>query len=195
MRIAIFGAISIWLSLVCTASAQPTGEQSVTSCAWSQLPANARQDFLSAYMGSGKTTTTLEQQLALYNAAMTACTGRNDIPPILAQIAVVSQSIKHGSATKLATTTDITAAKLEAAWAKAPADAVQCNLAKAAEQFGLKSNPCPDRKALFWFLSVLNIPSPATNFPTVSEVQMYFAAKGQEQLAEEHIAKFIAGPR
>jgi hypothetical protein len=181
-------AFGIWLFATLAANAQSAN--SIASCAWSKLPAEVRQDYLAAYAGTGKTTTPPAQQTMLNTAAVAACAGMNDIPPTLVQIAVFSQALEHGSARKLESIAGISPGALEAAWAKAPPDAVQCNVAKAADLYGLSSEPCADRKALFWFVRALNISSPSSNYPTVDQALTYFGAKGQAQLAEELITKF-----
>lgn len=186
----ICSAIGIWLSLVSATHAQTATVQDVGRCAWMQLPAKARQDYLTAHsQGIHNGTGVLQKHHDRILATVATCAGRRDIPVRWAQVAVTSQAIRSGTANELGAMAGISAEMLDATWAKAPPDAIQCTRANAAKVVGIVNETCPDPKAPLWFLQELKI-SPASNRAAAEQALFYFNAKAQGIWAESLIARF-----
>lgn len=116
----------------------------VGACAWAKIPAADQTTVLEAYhrdRGEGLVTLmNMEVQVA---TALDACAPKTRVPPVFLHRALWAEMTQQGAAHELAAA-GVDQARLNAAWANAPAAARACLRNRLGPHFGLSTPDCTE---------------------------------------------------
>jgi hypothetical protein len=155
----------------CAACAEPLG-----ACIWSKLSAADHAKVLAAYqrdMASGAAA--LERLSPKLKAKAAICAGRGGVSADWLQTITGSEAVQTYTAAALMTAKRLDRAKLDAAWAAAPAEVGTCVRANGRLAFFSNGLGCANPAASAWLLKRIGLD--AGQQPAARQALYYFNAK------------------
>ena len=162
----------------------------VGECAWSQLPDSEQAAILQSFKTNPRYAVAgLNRYDQTFQQAASTCSGRTDLPSVWGAATITSHVIMLASSQSLSDSSDIERARLDAAWAEAPAAARDCALNTTARSMGISRPACTDAKQIEAFLQPFGLSrSKWTQRSRANAVINYMHAKAQSTLVEDLIA-------
>jgi len=192
-RALLFGLLTA-AALVGAARAEPPAAKPLGACLWSKLSAAEHGRILAAYgkdMGAGAEA--LDKLRGKLKAQAAVCAGRRDVPADWIQIAAGSQGVQAYAADALAASHRIDRARLDAAWAAAPASVAACVRATARVAYFPNGMGCVDPAAPAWLLGRVGLSQ--SQQPAARQALYYFNAKAIGEWADKLLATLAARPK
>jgi hypothetical protein len=163
------------------------------ACIWGKLSPSEQAKVLAAYrtdMGAGAAALQkLDGKLRLKAAA---CAKRGDIKPDWIQTITGSHAVQAYTAEALSAAKHVDRAKLDAAWAAAPADVAGCVRANGRLAFYSNGLGCSNPAAAAWLLKRIGI---AANDPAARQALYFFNARAIGEWGDQLVAKLPAKAR
>jgi hypothetical protein len=166
----------------------------LSACIWSKLSPAEHARVLAAYqkdMGAGASA--LEKLGGPLKAKAALCAKRSDIPPDWIQTITGSEAVQTYAADALLAAKKLERAKLDAAWAAAPADVAACVRANGRLAFFSNGIGCSNPAASAWLLNRLGLDQ--SQQPAARQALYYFNAKAIGEWGDTLVAKLAVKPR
>jgi hypothetical protein len=175
---------TLLIGLAMTALAGAANAEPIGACVWGKLSAAEHAKVLAAYqqnMAGGAAA--LDRLGGKLKTATAACAKRSDVPADWVPTIAGSEAVQIYAATALKTDR----AKLDAAWAAAPANVAACIRANGRLAFYPNGTGCTDPAASAWLLKRIGV---APNQPPASQQAIYyFNARAIGDWADQLVAK------
>jgi hypothetical protein len=185
---ALFVGLIAAAALAGTARAEPLG-----GCIWAKLPPADRTRVLAAYqqdMGAGATA--LQKLARPLRAKAASCAKRADISADWIQTITGSEAVQSYTAAALLSARRIDRARLDAAWAAAPADVAACVRANGRLAFFSNGLGCSNPAASAWLLRRVGLDQ--SQQPAARQALYYFNAKAIGEWGDKLVAGLAPKP-
>jgi hypothetical protein len=185
---ALFVGLTAAIALGGAARAEGLG-----ACIWSKLSPADHTAVVAAYqkdMGAGAAA--LEKLDGKLKAKAALCAHRGDISSIWVQTITGSEAVQTYAAAALLSARNLDRAKLDAAWAAAPAEVAACVRANGRLAFFSNGLGCGNPAASAWLLKRLGLDQ--SQQPAARQALYYFNAKAIGEWGDKLVAGLAAKP-